>query len=727
MRKSLAITFAFAATVVVFHNFIKRSDLYALLPPTTSLYEYFFSGIDSIKEATTTRAHFRTFLSTHSTTLSIFTFVPPALITLNTLGMIRTRVSGFILLIWLIHLIRKIRKSVSTNPFPQHILTLLNKAHAAEKEELARKREVPPPQQLLPLPPLPPPNDLTKEELSLLRFVKSITSDLVNNERKRSIIWSMRGGGKGDSRQQLGFTSTRYHLAFTGYAFALAQSRTPCYVGRAHHVLSAIIEHILNKSVWGYLDHYWKENPNPFQCDENIMWSGHVLQLVTTYEALTGNDKYRQPGGLTTSNGDTNGNTNDNHIYKSDALKLAEKLRTSMNENPTGGIPCEPGLVFFQCNTHPHIGMKMLETLVSDDRDGNILRFDKERRRWEKHAMNTMHSGIKTGAFKMFSAAQQKSSSEMGTIPFGHMGGDGWCLSYYFPWASSESVPKSIWYDITVPILQKFETFNQPPLRIPLNNTSTISNNTNSICYNRKNVKKTEKMNVDVEDHSTTLSAGSDEPNLCCFNLNIPSSAWASSLMPAAAQAGDLKTYHTIKNWLDKYYMNLDNNGRLSMSETIEWQIGNTMQYFLGVTIAAGSSFRNFVQQPKTKSYFEKPLLVDVLEEDACVAASATSAAIVDVYRCYRTKIKLNSWKLHIGLCRENASNDKVLRLKLANVASVVEVKRGRNDSGEREGEGERAYTFSDCASFRYNIVDEILLINFQESCRVVELEILLS
>ena len=58
------------------------------------------------------------------------------------------------------------------------------------------------------------------------------------------------------------------------------------------------------------------------------MWSGHVLQLVTTYEALTGNDKYRQPGGLTTSNGDTNGNTNDNHIYKSDALKLASSIKT---------------------------------------------------------------------------------------------------------------------------------------------------------------------------------------------------------------------------------------------------------------------------------------------------------------------------------------------------------------------------------------------------------------
>ena len=46
----------------------------------------------------------------------------------------------------------------------------------------------------------------------------------------------MTGGARGHA--QLGFTSTRYHLAFTGYATVVALSKTPAYTGRVKRIVS---------------------------------------------------------------------------------------------------------------------------------------------------------------------------------------------------------------------------------------------------------------------------------------------------------------------------------------------------------------------------------------------------------------------------------------------------------------------------------------------------------
>ena len=34
-----------------------------------------------------------------------------------------------------------------------------------------------------------------------------------------------------------------------------------------------------------------------------------------------------------------------------------------MRVNAAGGVPCEPGLVFFQCQNHAMCGMRLLEAL----------------------------------------------------------------------------------------------------------------------------------------------------------------------------------------------------------------------------------------------------------------------------------------------------------------------------------------------------------------------------
>ena len=87
-------------------------------------------------------------------------------------------------------------------------------------------------------------------------------------------------GGTKFGEYQLGFTSTRYHLAFVGYAAAIVCAKNPAYTGRVKRILEAIIEHILEEEVWKIeTDCYWPDLGHPFLCEENIMWTGHVLQL----------------------------------------------------------------------------------------------------------------------------------------------------------------------------------------------------------------------------------------------------------------------------------------------------------------------------------------------------------------------------------------------------------------------------------------------------------------
>eukprot|EP00946_MAST-07B_sp_MAST-7B-sp1_P003635 g3635.t1 len=614
MRWALALA-SVVFTVKALGHAARESGLAAVLPDTRGLLGYLLSGAGSVREALSVRAHFRTALSSHRVTVAMLVALPA--LALGGASRLRKRTSATLLLAWVCAVAYKIRRGIAPRAFPPHILKLLDEVQ--EDSSAAAPRSL---------------NDLTDEELALIRFITSITSDLANNPGKRERVWSMRGGGKGDARRQLGFTSIRYHLAFTGYAFAVCCSRTPCYVGRLRRVLQAVIEHMLEDRVWGYMDHYWKEGLNPFQCAENIMWSGHVLQLATMYEALTGDGRYRRKGGLVATNSATG------LCFTSDVVALAQTLAQSMRNNPTGGVPCEPGLVFFQCNTHPHIAMRMLEKITAADhasgRGGAVpLDFSAERKRWEKYALLSMHSAVKTGAFKMLSVAQQGAAAEMGTIPFGHMGGDGWCLSYYFPWATSEAVPRAIWRDISAPILRQFATFDGPPCRKPW--------------------------------APRGKGKGSSVPNTCCFNLNIPSSAWASSLLPAAAQAEDWDTYTRIQSWIARYYLREGPEGTLRLCESVEWEIGNTAQYLLGVSIANGSSFRQLVQCPPPLSFFRGPMLEDV-------------ESGVDVFRCRRGE---RDGELRIGLVLPAGAFDQIL-LRMSNVTRVDRVAIERSEGGRQ-------------------------------------------
>ena len=81
-----------------------------------------------------------------------------------------------------------------------------------------------------------------------MRFYRRILSSKNPLEK----VWKMIGRYKIDERnqEQMTFTSRRYHLAFTGYAIALASQKTPIYPEFAKKSLEELIRLILDYDTW---------------------------------------------------------------------------------------------------------------------------------------------------------------------------------------------------------------------------------------------------------------------------------------------------------------------------------------------------------------------------------------------------------------------------------------------------------------------------------------------
>ena len=314
----------------------------------------------------------------------------------------------------------------------------------------------------------PPP--LTAEEMGYARYLASVTWQL---PRPRWMeCWNVGG-------QQYGVFSVRYQAAFSGYAFAALGVRTPACPANAAAGLRNAIDHLLERRAWAYVRGYWADKPwfpDPV-ADENIMYSGHLLQLVVMYEALTGDDCYRTQGFDFVWDEKTR--------FHYTTLMLAEAIARQMRRNLCGGVACEPGLVFFPCNDHPQIGLLMLENLGH----GN---WAAERRKWETWALNSYAAPLGQGAIRLAYYLPAKAF-----IPAGHPALDGWSLLWYQPWASDPGIAERIWQDTAG------------------------------------------RTDWSVYTNQTAVTALPEKEPSCCRALALPLPAVVSFLYPAAVACGD--------------------------------------------------------------------------------------------------------------------------------------------------------------------------------------------
>lgn len=387
---------------------------------------------------------------------------------------------------------------------------------------------------------------LTPEELQYQRWFSDITWRLPKERWDEH--WNI--GGK-----QYGLSSIRYQAAFTGYAAAALGMRTPAYIGLTRDILGSVIEHLIDRRAWSYSDHYWDNGtPFPDPCAfENVMYTGHLLQLLALYEALTGDDTYRTKGFDLAWNEDTK--------VHYDVAKLIDVSVRQMHSNPSGGIPCEPGLIFFPCNNHPQVALALMEKMGAGV-------WGKEREKWEAWALGSYRALAGEAAFRIFYHQPSRTFA-----PIGFLGADAWSLLWYVPWATNADTPRQLWQRVR----QKFDP------------ASLLS--------------------ASEEPSGTTSS--------CCGDV-VPLPATISFLAPAARACGDPVTAEILDAWLDRKVRKTQSGGAFVEVDP-EWQIGVTANRALSLALAKGSDLRQLVQNPLPREYFRGPLLLNVHPASASV------------------------------------------------------------------------------------------------------------
>lgn len=379
----------------------------------------------------------------------------------------------------------------------------------------------------------PATNPLCEEERQALRWLERVTGKLPPAEEKE---WWDIGG------TQHGLFAKRYHIAFCGYAAALLGMRgDDAERACAGRILGNCITRYLRKDVWAYSmsKNYWGRKPwAPDPCfRENVMYTGHLLQLLALYETFTGDKRYWTEG----------------FDFVWDAKRLSRRCKPSvhydvatlilvtvrqMRKGPNGGITCEPWLMFFPCNNHPHFALALFSRLGYGD-------WAPEARRWEKWAL-AHYADPLLGGGQLNLVYHVRSGI---FYPRGHGGLDGWSLLWYEPWAANRETACALWRQVAKRL--DWEALSRAP---------------------------------DFQRNRLT----------CCDPVDVPPVATLSFLAPAARACDDTETAERLESLLapclkrngDNYYLDV---GR-------EWRVGATANYIMALAERHGSRFRDLLR-----------------------------------------------------------------------------------------------------------------------------------
>lgn len=369
---------------------------------------------------------------------------------------------------------------------------------------------------------------LGADEQAALRWLDRVTGALPQEEEAK---WWDSG-----SVRQFGLFAKRYNIAFAGYAAAALGMRGNASereaVGR---ILGNCVERMLRRDVWAYSQakNYWGREPwAPDPCyRENVMYTGHLLQLLALYECFTGDRKYWEQG--------FDFVWRDGTRVHYDVRRLIGVTVGQMRANPSGGITCEPSLLFFPCNNHPHIALSLFSKLGHGD-------WTADARRWERWAVAHFFSPVFGGG--AFNIVQHVKSGVM--YPRGHNGLDAWSLLWYEPWAADRRMAIVLW---------------------------------------RECVRHIDRDALEKDPDSRRRRAD------CCDPANVPPVTVVSFLAAAARACGDTEEAVRFEAIADRSLVRKD--GMLYLDVGREWRIGATANRIIALALANGSSFRAFLRR----------------------------------------------------------------------------------------------------------------------------------
>jgi hypothetical protein len=199
---------------------------------------------------------------------------------------------------------------------------------------------------------------LSDKELGHVRWMVKIAMQPLGD-------WANMGGLE---EGQEGLEAYRYQLGFMAYVLALAQyHKTPAYRELYQVAMDNLIRKMIRRDVWYYWEHTSKGSKmmNPALkekgpgwvdpvVEKNIMYSGHLINMLELYQMLYRDNKYDKPESVTFR---WAVGMDDPKLFQYDGNKLAAVIHKQFMENPLHMIECEINMAFPVCNQHPLLGL----------------------------------------------------------------------------------------------------------------------------------------------------------------------------------------------------------------------------------------------------------------------------------------------------------------------------------------------------------------------------------
>lgn len=191
---------------------------------------------------------------------------------------------------------------------------------------------------------------MDEDEMGMFRWYLSMCDDPLDDFSKIE-SWD---------KDQFYISSYRYSIAFTTYMMALEQyHKLPAWREYIKPRMDRLIQKMLMKQVWQFwavrskgvdfleplLNTPYPEERDPV-VNKNIMYSGHLGQMIATYEMLYRDMKWSEPGSIVFK-------WSDDEKYVYDNNSLQKVMYDQMANNSYKSIECEPNAVFSECNEHP--------------------------------------------------------------------------------------------------------------------------------------------------------------------------------------------------------------------------------------------------------------------------------------------------------------------------------------------------------------------------------------
>jgi len=268
---------------------------------------------------------------------------------------------------------------------------------------------------------------LDDKQLGHLRFISNIA-------KRRHNDWSLMDS---DEPGQGNFDAYRYQLAMMAYTVHLANYHyTPAWREVHQSTSEKLVEKMMRFDVWSFWENVSRGakqfDPSLAAMSEgwrdpvikqNIMYSGHLFQMVTTYAMLYDSSRYEQAGALTFDfDPKARGMGREQFVY--DTPRLAEVLRNQFAANGWAGIECEPNAIFVECNQHPMLGFKLL-----DQRKGTAY-FPEVSAQYMKVFEEQQFFHPENGSSMLFKMVKQGRK-----VPAQLAWNDGWAGTFLHAWA----------------------------------------------------------------------------------------------------------------------------------------------------------------------------------------------------------------------------------------------------------------------------------------------------